>query len=133
MSENTPRTWKYLAPNPKSSYRQLFVKGTRISARTLYGWCSEPEAYTPEFTAEQFNLPVEAVLESIAYCESNPPELLQDYAHEQALIDAAAASPNGRISPQEIARIDRMFSSIPGNENAAEENKGDSKRAIPPM
>jgi uncharacterized protein (DUF433 family) len=109
MENATSKTWKYLAPNPKSSYRQLFVKGTRISARTLYGWCSEPEAYTPEFTAEQFNLPVEAVLESIAYCESNPPELLADYACEQALVDAYAASPDGRLSPQEVARIRRLY------------------------
>src|SRR5713226_537103 len=27
--------WTYLSPNPKSSYKQLFVKGTRIRARVL--------------------------------------------------------------------------------------------------
>jgi hypothetical protein len=107
MTESASTTWKYLAPKPKSSYRQLFVGGTRISARTLYGWYAGPEPYPPEFIAEQFNLPVEAVLESIAYCESNPPELLRDYAVEQALIDARAASPNGRLTPQEAARIRR--------------------------
>ena len=107
MSEPTSTTWKYLAPNPKSSYKQLFVRGTRITARTLYGWYAGPDSYPPEFIAEQFNLPVEAVLESIAYCESNPPELLDDYAVEQALIDAASKSPGGRLSPQEVARIRR--------------------------
>lgn len=110
MTASTPKTWKYLAPNPKSSYRQLFVLGTRITARTLYGWYAGPEAATPEFIAEQFNLPVEAVLESIAYCESNPPELLNDYAREQAMIDARAASPDGRLSPEEAARIRRQYS-----------------------
>jgi uncharacterized protein (DUF433 family) len=109
MSESTPQTWKYLAPNPKSSYKQLYVRGTRIPARTLYGWYAGPEPYAPEFIAEQFNLPVEAVLESIAYCESNPPELLADYACEQALVDAYAASPDGRLSPQEVARIHRLY------------------------
>lgn len=87
MSENTPRTWKYLAPKPKSSYKQLFVRGTRISVRTLYGLSANTEPMTPEEIAREFNLPVEAVLESIGYCESNPPELLEDYAREQALVD----------------------------------------------
>ena len=106
---STTTAWQYLAPNPKSSYKQLFVRGTR-TARTLYGWHAGPEAATPEFIAEQFNLPVEAVLESIAYCESNPPELLNDYAREQAMIDARAASPDGRLSPEERARIRRQYS-----------------------
>src|ERR1043166_9157 len=110
MENSTPTKWKYLAPNPKSSYKQLFVAGTRISARTLYGLSANSEPLTPEELACEFNLPVEAVLESIAYCESNLPELVQDYAREQALIDARAASPNGRLSPQEIARIRRQYS-----------------------
>lgn len=109
MENTTPTKWKYLAPNPKSSYRQLFVAGTRITARTLYGWYAGPEPYAPDFIAEQFNLPVEAVLESIAYCESNPPELLDDYDVEKALADAVIRSPNGRLSPQEVARIRREY------------------------
>jgi hypothetical protein len=107
MENATPTKWKYLAPRPKSSYQQLYVSGTRISARTLYGWYAGPEAATPEFIAEQFGLPVEAVLESIAYCESNPPELLRDYALDKAMTEAMAASPNGRLSPEEVARIHR--------------------------
>lgn len=110
MNPTTATTWKYLAPNPKSSYQQFYVRGTRIPARALYGWYAGAEPYTPEFIAEQFNLPVEAVLESIAYCESNPPELLRDYALDQAMIDAMAAAPNGRLSPEEVARVRRAHS-----------------------
>jgi uncharacterized protein (DUF433 family) len=110
MGNTNSTKWKYLAPKLKSSYKQLYVRGTRISARTLYGWYAGPEAATPEFIAEQFSLPVEAVLESIAYCESNPPELLRDYALDQAMIDATAAAPNGRLSPEEVARIRRAHS-----------------------
>jgi uncharacterized protein (DUF433 family) len=109
MDTSSTPTWKYLAPNPKSSYQQLYVKGTRITARTLYGWYAGPESFPPEEIAAQFNLPVEAVLESIAYCESNPPELLADYAREQALIDAASKKPDGRLSPQEKAEIRRQY------------------------
>lgn len=31
-----PREWVYLAPNPKSAYKQLFIKGTRIRAEVVY-------------------------------------------------------------------------------------------------
>jgi uncharacterized protein (DUF433 family) len=110
MNPTTATTWKFLAPNPKSSYKQLYVRGTRIPARALYGWYAGPEAATPEFIADQFKLPVEAVLESIAYCESNPPELLRDYALDQAMIGATAAAPNGWLSPEEVARIRRAHS-----------------------
>jgi uncharacterized protein (DUF433 family) len=113
---NPPSTsYIHLAPNPKSAYKQLFVKGTRIRARVLYGWyaCAEPMA--PEQIAHEYGLPVEAVHEAIAYCESNPPELLEDYAREQALCEAAGMNepdykyhPTPRLlDPQEIARINR--------------------------
>ena len=107
--------WLHLAPNPKSSYKQLFVKGTRIRARILYGWyaCAEPR--TPEEIAADYDLPVDAVKEAIAYCESNPPELLEDYAREEALMNAAGMNdPNYKylgkpkpLSPQDRTRIMR--------------------------
>jgi uncharacterized protein (DUF433 family) len=111
--ENT--TYVYLAPNPKSAYKQLFVKGTRIRARVLYGWYACEESMPPEDIAREFNLPVDAVREAIAYCESRPPELLEDYAREEALSEAAGMNkpeykyhptPN-LLTPQEIARINR--------------------------
>ena len=52
MNPSTTTTWKYLAPNPKSSYKQLYVRGTRIPARALYGWYAGPEPYAPEFIAD---------------------------------------------------------------------------------
>ena len=36
MKQLTP-PWVYLTPNPRSNYKQLFVKGTRIRAEILYG------------------------------------------------------------------------------------------------
>src|ERR1700736_2480246 len=86
MSSAAPRSWKYLAPDPKSPrYRQLFVKGRRIAARTLYGmYASEEEPrMTVEEIAADYDLPVEAVLEAIAYCESKPPEIEQDWQADE--------------------------------------------------
>ncbi len=106
--------WKYLAPNPKSHYKQLFIKGTRIRARILYGeFMSEEEPRTPEQIAADYELPVEAVKEAIAYCQSNPPEIAEDFRREEALMEATGMNDqnykyHGKpkiLSPQETARI----------------------------
>jgi uncharacterized protein (DUF433 family) len=110
-----PTTYVHLAPNPKSAYKQLFVKGTRIRARVLYGWYACEEPMTPDEIAREFGLPVEAVHEAIAYCESNPPELLDDYVREEALSEAAGMNEPGYkhhptprlLDPKDIARINR--------------------------
>ena len=74
MNPSLSTTWKYLAPNPKSAYKQLFIQGRRIRARTLYGmYMSAEEPMAPEEIAREYDLPVEAVKEAIAYCQSNPP------------------------------------------------------------
>jgi hypothetical protein len=74
------------------------------------------DARTPEQLAEDFYVPLEAVLESIAYCQSNPPEIAQDYAAEEALMEASGMNdPNYKynakpklLSPQEMARLNRL-------------------------
>jgi uncharacterized protein (DUF433 family) len=119
MSEPTkPQTaaqWKYLERNPKSNYKQLFVKGARIRARTLYGdFMSEEEPRTPEQIAADYGLPVEAVKEAIAYCESKPSEIAEDFRREEALMEATGMNdPNYKyhgkprvLSAQEMARIE---------------------------
>ena len=110
-----PTNYKYLTRKPKSVYKQLFIKDRWISARTLYGmYAREENPMTPEEIAADYNLPLEAVLESIAYCESNPPELAQDYARDEALMEATGMNdPNydGRpklLTPQERARLNRL-------------------------
>lgn len=114
MSTSSPNTWKYLEPRPKSFYRQLFIKGTRIMARSLYGLhVNEEEPMTAAELAEDFSLPLEAVLEAIAYCESKPPEIEQDFRREEALMEATGMNdPNYKyhgtprvLTAQEMARI----------------------------
>ena len=108
--------YKYLARKPKSVYKQLFIKERWIAARTLYGmYAREESPMTPEQIAADYDLPLEAVQEAIAYCESNPPELLDDYAREQALTEAAGMNEPGYkyhpsprlLEPQQIGRINR--------------------------
>lgn len=110
-----PAKWKYLAPNPKSAYKQLFMKDTRIRAESIYAWTVDgAEPMTPEEVAADYDMPLEAVQEAIAYCESNPPELLSDRAAEEALREATGMNDptyDGHpklLSAEEIARILRL-------------------------
>ncbi len=69
MSTSASTTWNHLAPKPGSVYRQLFVRGRNIAARTLYGlYVSEDEPRTPEQIAANYGLAPGAVLEAIASC-----------------------------------------------------------------
>ncbi len=113
MSE--AKQWKYLVPNPKSSYKQLFIKDTRIRAEVVYGMTVDgSEPMTPEETAEDFGLPLEAVREAIEYCETNPDAIARDHAMEVRLMEATGMNDpdykyGGKykfLSPQERARLD---------------------------
>jgi uncharacterized protein (DUF433 family) len=111
MSE-TKREWKHLERRPGSSYKQLYVKGTKIWAWTLY--CEtmhEEESRTPEQLAEDFQIPLEAVQEAIAYCKSDPPEIHDDYRRDQRLAEAIGMNDpdykyHGR--PKELSTEDRV-------------------------
>jgi uncharacterized protein (DUF433 family) len=107
-------TWQHLAPNPKSAYKQLFIKGTRIRARVLYGaYMNAEEPMTPEQIAADYNLPLAAVKEAIMYCRGNPPEIEEDFRREEAALEAAGMNDpdykhGGKyrvLSPQERARL----------------------------
>jgi uncharacterized protein (DUF433 family) len=109
-------TYVYLAPKPKSSYKQLVIKGRNIFARTLYGrYMSEEEPRTIEEIAVDYNLPIAAVQEAIAYCQSDPPEIREDFAREEALMEATGMNdPNYKyypspklLAPEERARLMR--------------------------
>lgn len=100
--------YDYLAPNPKSAYNQLFVTGTRIPARALYGWYAGDEPQTVEEIAAGYGLPIEAVQEAIAYCESNPPELADDFARQAASMEAMGLNdPDYDGKPKSLSAEDR--------------------------
>jgi uncharacterized protein (DUF433 family) len=110
----TSTQWRYLAPNPKSAYKHLFIKGTRIRARVLYGlYMSAEEPMTPEEIAADYNLPAQAIQEAIAYCQTKPAEIDEDFQREERLMEATGMNDpdykyGGKyrmLSPQEHARL----------------------------
>jgi uncharacterized protein (DUF433 family) len=115
MTPTSSTPWKHLAPNPKSKYKQLFIKGRRIRARDLYGaYMSAEEPMTPEEIAVDYDLPLEVVQEAIAYCQSDPPEIREDFEREERIMEATGMNDpdykfGGKyrmLSPQERARLD---------------------------
>jgi hypothetical protein len=87
MSIDHPTPWTHLAPNPKSYLRQLFVKGTDFLASDLYAlYVSPEEPLPPEEIAVAYGVPLEAVKEAIAYCQTNPPEIRQDVEEQDAFL-----------------------------------------------
>jgi hypothetical protein len=108
--------WRHLEPKPDSLYRQLFIKGRNIAARTLYGqFVSAEEPRSIEELATDWDLPVEAVREAIAYCQADPPEILADWADEEAIDKASGMNEpdypksgrTRRLSQDEIQRFGR--------------------------
>jgi uncharacterized protein (DUF433 family) len=112
MKPTTSTISQYLAPNPASCYKQLFVKGARLRARVLYGmFMNADEPMTAQEIAAETNLPLEAIHEAIAYCQSNPPEIAEDREREERLIEASGMNDpaykySGKVMPPgEVARI----------------------------
>ncbi len=114
MNTSHAAIWIYLARKPGSNYRQLFIKGRNIAARTLYSYCVPGEDWPgqpPEEIAADFDLPIEAVREAIAYCESDPPELRADWEMEEALMEATGMNDPGykyHPSPRPLSREDHI-------------------------
>lgn len=117
METQPQTTWKFLERRPKSSYKQLFVKGRRLPARTIYGQhVNDEEPQTIQELARDYDLPIEVIKEAIAYCQSNPPEILEDWEREEALYSAMGVrDPDYKLhckpkllTPEEIARVHKQ-------------------------
>ncbi len=114
MTRQAAIQWLHLAPNANSFYRQMFVKGTGIRARVLFGLhVSAEEPMTAAEIASDYGLPLEAVQEAIAYCEANPAEIETDLRREEVLAEATGMDDPDRkaqgdpkpLNAQEMARI----------------------------
>jgi uncharacterized protein (DUF433 family) len=101
-ADGAPRPqYKYLWPKRNSVYKQLFVMG-RIAPWIIHGaYVHEEEPMTMEQIAYDRDIPLEAVQEAIAYYESNPPEMLEDFRREDARAEAAGLNdPGYKLNPQ---------------------------------
>lgn len=76
--------WTYLVECSHPWKKQLYVKGRNLPAAAV--WTSmQVNGMTPDETAQNFELPIDAINEIILYCEANR-ELLEMEAAEDLLI-----------------------------------------------
>ena len=73
--------WQFLEPRPSSWRKQLYIKGRKLTAFTVWSDMIANKDTLDE-TAENWNLPTEAIKEAIEYCENNQ-ELLKSEADEE--------------------------------------------------
>lgn len=84
---NDANGYKYLGPKRGSLYGQFFVLN-RMRAETLYLETIGDQARTPQEVADDFDVPLEAVMEAIRYCEENEALLRQEWEEEEASVRA---------------------------------------------
>jgi uncharacterized protein (DUF433 family) len=86
----SPKQYQFLESRPGSNYRQLWVKGRHMRAEVLYRCTVGQEPRTPKQIAEDYQLPVEAVLEAIHYAINNTALLTAERQREEMRAKSAA-------------------------------------------
>lgn len=85
--ERSKPDWEFLVARPHSWRRQLYIKGTKIPASTVWLGTSTNKL-SPEEAAENWDIPVNAVHEAIRYCEENKDLLRMEAAEERHLLES---------------------------------------------
>ena len=100
MTANFPKTtWQYLESRPHPWRKQLYIKGRRQKAFTVWMDMLVNEL-TPEEVAESKELPIAAVIEAIEYCESHQELLKQEADEERRRLEAKGIS----LEPKTVNR-----------------------------
>ena len=88
MSTEPQPHYQHLEARPGSNYRQLWLKGRRIRAAVVDEVVHGPDPRTPEEFAQEYQVPLEAVLEALDYVAQNRPLIEQEREREAANLRA---------------------------------------------
>ena len=88
LEETFTSQWRWLVSRPQGWRRQLWIKGRRIAAGDL-ARTMEIEGWDPQRAAAEFDLPLDAVIESQAYLQQAR-ELVEAEEGENRLASHAA-------------------------------------------
>ena len=88
FESTTSGDWMFLVSRPHAWRRQLYIKGRKVLASTVWGDMIVNDQTLAE-TAADWDLPLEAVHEVIRYCEANR-DLLAMEAQEELNVMALA-------------------------------------------
>ncbi|MGB3790524.1 MAG: hypothetical protein WA949_21125 [Phormidesmis sp.] len=85
------RSWKFLEPRAESWRKQLYLRGSRLRASSL---CSDmvTNNMTPEESAEDWDLPLAAIVEAMEYCQLNKDLIAAEADEERRSLDEPGAS-----------------------------------------
>jgi uncharacterized protein (DUF433 family) len=83
--------WQYLEQRPHPWRQQLYIKGKKLRAFTLWVNMMVNEM-TPEEAADNWDLPLAAILEVINYCQVNQQLLKQEAEEERRCLEAKGVS-----------------------------------------
>jgi uncharacterized protein (DUF433 family) len=84
LRETAVEPWKYLVRRRHPWRKQLYVKGCNLTARQLVGGIKANQL-DDETAAANYELPIEAIREALAYAEKNK-ELLETEAEIERLM-----------------------------------------------
>jgi hypothetical protein len=73
--------WEYLVARPHPWRRQLYIKGRKLLASSVWRDMITNQM-SPEEAADNWNLPIAAIYEAVSYCETHQ-ELLKLEAEEE--------------------------------------------------
>ncbi|MGL5876076.1 MAG: hypothetical protein ACRC2R_27590 [Xenococcaceae cyanobacterium] len=100
MTINSSKTqWQYLESRPHPWRKQLYIKGRKLRAFTVWMDMLVNEL-TPHDVAENKELPIAAVEEAILYCETNQALLEKEAEEEKNILEAKGIS----VEPKAINR-----------------------------
>jgi uncharacterized protein (DUF433 family) len=95
----TATQWQYLEKRPHPWRQQLYLKGRRLRAFTVWMDMLVNEL-TPEEVAENKELPLAAVKEAIEYCETHQDLLKREAEEERRKLEAKGIS----LEPKTVRR-----------------------------
>ncbi|AFY34347.1 hypothetical protein [Calothrix sp. PCC 7507] len=87
--QNTPpiENWQYLVLRPHPWRRQLYIKGRKLLASTVWQDMTSNQM-SPEQAAENWDLPLSAIYEALHYCESHQGLLKLEADEERHRLEA---------------------------------------------
>ena len=86
MTTNSSTQWQYLELRPSSWRKQLYIKGRKLTAFTVWSDTIANDE-TPEEAAENWELPLEAINEAIEYCSSHQELLIEEAEEERRYLE----------------------------------------------
>lgn len=107
--EPTPTSeWRFLASHAHPWRRQLYVKGRKLLAATVWMDMRVNKRTLGE-TADNWDLPIEAVAEIVRYCEQNEPLLRMEADEERRRLSEGGLSvePDPTLLSRKIAGAGR--------------------------